>query len=58
MKGQPWYVWLGKLAPWAIAAVAAFIKEVLGMEITWWPVFATLFLGLVQFIISMIPKKK
>ncbi len=56
MIKQPWYVWLGKLAPWLAGAVAAFVKEVLGIEITWLPTILTLALGVVQFIISMVKK--
>ena len=44
--------WIGKLAPWALAAAAAFMKEVLGLEIGWWPTFSSVTLGLIQFIIS------
>jgi len=52
-----WQQWVGKLAPWAVAAATAFLKEVVNLDLTWWPTFSALFLGLVQFIISMIPKK-
>lgn len=54
MIGKPWYVWLGKLAPWAAAAVTAFVKEVLGIDITWLPTALTLGLGIVQLIISFV----
>lgn len=54
MKGKPWYVWLGKLAPWAAAAVTAFVKEVLEIDITWLPTAIALALGLVQLIISFV----
>lgn len=57
MIGKPWYVWLGKIAPWAAAAITAFVKEVLNIEISWLPTLLTLSLGVVQFIIAMIPKK-
>jgi len=47
-----WKQWIGKLAPWALAATAAFLKEVLGMEIGWWPTFSSLALGVIQFFLS------
>lgn len=54
---MPWYVWLGKLAPWFVAAATAFLKEVLGLDLTWWPTASALFLGVIQFIISMVKPK-
>lgn len=53
-----WKAWVGKLAPWAVGAATAFIKEVLQIDIGWWPTFSALFLGLVQFILSMIKDKE
>jgi len=47
-----WKQWIGKLAPWALAAAAAFMKEVLNLEITWWPTFSSLALGVLQFFLS------
>lgn len=49
-----WKQWIGKLTPWALAATAAFLKEVMGMEIGWWPTLATLVAGVVQFVVSRI----
>jgi len=47
-----WKQVIGKAAPWALAAAAAFMKEVLGMDITWWPTFTTVALGVIQFLLS------
>lgn len=47
---------IGRLVPWALAAAAAFMKEVLLMDIGWWPMFSSLATGVVQFIISMLGK--
>lgn len=45
---------IGKIVPWALAAAAAFMKEVLEMDIGWWPMFSSLATGVVQFILSMV----
>ena len=53
-----WKKVVGKLAPWLVGSATLFIKEVLGLEITWWPTACALALGLVQFVLSVIPDKK
>jgi hypothetical protein len=52
-----WKKWVGKLAAWVVVAGTAFAKEVLGLEITWLPTACALFLGIVQFVIAMVPDK-
>jgi len=53
-----WKQIIGKAAPWALAAIATFCKEVLNQEITWWPTFTTVALGVIQLLLSRIPDKK
>jgi hypothetical protein len=53
-----WKRIVGKLAPWLVAAVTGFLKEVVGVELSWWPTACALFLGIVQFVLSVIPDKK
>ena len=52
-----WKKVVGKLAPWLVGSATLFVKEVLGLEITWWPTACALALGLVQFVLSVIPDK-
>ena len=52
-----WKKVVGKLAPWLVAAVTGFLKEVVGVELSWWPTVCALFLGIVQFLLSVIPDK-
>jgi len=53
-----WKQIIGKAAPWALAAAAAFMKEVLDLEVTWWPTFSSVLLGIIQFVLSQIKNKK
>ena len=53
-----WQRVVGKVAPWLIAAATGFVKEVLGKDITWWPTACALALGLVQFVLSVIPDRE
>jgi len=53
-----WKQIIGKAAPWAFAAIASFMKEVMDMEITWWPTFSSVALGVIQFLLSRIKDKK
>ena len=57
MASWPWQKWVGKLVPWALAAVAALLKEVMELDIGWWPVIVTVATGLVQLIMSLFPPK-
>ena len=52
-----WKAVVGKVLPWAIGAATLFIKEVLGLDITWWPTACALALGLMQLVLSLIPDK-
>jgi len=52
-----WKQIIGKAAPWALAAIAAFFKEVLEQDITWWPTFSSVALGVIQFLLSRIKDK-
>lgn len=52
-----WKKIIGKAAPWALAAIASFAKEVLEMDITWWPTFSSVALGVIQFLLSRIKDK-
>jgi len=53
-----WKQIIGKAAPWALAATAAFMKEVLDLEVTWWPTFSSVALGVIQFLLSRIKDKR
>ena len=58
MKNWSWQKWVGKIIPWAIAAVAAFLKGVVEIDLPWWPVFVSAAMGLVQLILSLFPQKE
>lgn len=58
MKDWTWQKWVGKLWPWAVAAVTALLKEVFEVEITWFPTFVAVATGLVQFLLSLFPPKE
>jgi nitrate reductase NapE component len=47
-----WKIIVGRATPWALAAVASFLKEVLQLEIGWWPTLSAAVIGVIQFIIS------
>nr|QJB20003.1 MAG: hypothetical protein [Microvirus sp.] len=53
-----WKQIIGKAAPWVLATIAAFFKEVLDQDITWWPTFSSVALGVIQFLLSRIKDKK
>lgn len=57
MKDWPWQKWVGKIVPWALAAIAAFFKEVVELDISWWPLVVSVATGLVQLVLSLFPKK-
>lgn len=52
-----WQQVVGKVLPWAVAAVTG-LFEALGMQITWWPTAGALLIGAVQLIIGLIPAKR
>jgi hypothetical protein len=58
MNKWPWQKWVGKLWPWALAAVGALLEGVLELNITWWPTAVGVATGIVQFILSMFPVKE
>lgn len=57
MGSWSWQKWVGKLLPWVLAAVSAFFKEVLEIDVTWWPTLVAVLTGIVQFILSLFPPK-
>jgi hypothetical protein len=46
---------IGKIVPWAIAAIAGLLT-ILGVMPTWWPTLAAAVTGVVQLLISLGPK--
>jgi hypothetical protein len=46
-----WYIWLGKLFPWAVGG-AGIVFELTGVVPSWWPTILAFATGFVQLIIS------
>lgn len=51
-----WKATVGKLAPWAVGAVAGLL-EALGLHVGWFPTAGALAIGVVQLVLSLIPDK-
>jgi hypothetical protein len=49
---------MGKLWPWAAGAATAFVKEVLGADITWWPTALMAVTGIVNLVLAICPVKE
>jgi hypothetical protein len=58
MKSWSWQKWMGKLWPWAAGAATAFVKEVLGADITWWPTALMAVTGIVNLVLALCPVKE
>jgi len=57
MKSWSWQKWAGRLWPWALTAATAFVKEVLGADITWLPTAVAAASAVLNLVLALFPDK-